>query len=81
MYSTSILFCDGLDYGLLRSDASDVVEQVRGQANVSVMEYDGKTVQARVPLHLLAKGFLFPENKGLRKMAQSGGNGSMHISH
>lgn len=81
MHSTQILFEDGLDYGLLRSDAPEVVRQVRAQDGVAVVEFDGTTVYARVPLHLLAKGFLFPDNKGLRKMAQSGGNGSLHISH
>lgn len=81
MYSTQILFAEGLDYGLLRSDAPDVVLQVRAQDGVTVLEFDGKTVHARVPLRLLAHGFLFPENRGLRKIAQSGGNGSLHISH
>ena len=83
LYSTSIYFAEGLDFGVLRSDAPDVVRQVRALADsgVEIEDCNGAAIQARIPLQMLAQGMIFPENKGLRKMAQSGGNGSLHISH
>ena len=87
MKSTNIRFEDGLDYGVLRSDSPKVVQTVCMQSQISpeivildIGEGAG-SIRAQIPLTLLAQGFLFPGNKGLRKMADSGGNGSLHISH
>lgn len=85
--STNIRFEEGLDYGVVRSNSPEVVQRICTQsqidADIVILEIDRQAngICAQVPLNLLAQGILFPENKGLRKMANSGGNGSMHISH
>lgn len=70
-----------MDHCVLCSDCPDVVARVHAQPGVTVVGGGEGQVCAHIPLHVLAQGFLFPENKGLRKMAESGGNGSIHISH
>lgn len=87
MESTNIRFEEGLDYGVVRSNSPEVVQRICTQSQIEAeivildIDREGDRICARVPLNLLAKGILFPENKGLRKMANSGGNGSMFISH
>lgn len=87
MESTNIIFGEGLDYGELRSNSAAVVQSICVQSQISpevvIVDIDEKagSIHARIPLELLAQGILFPENKGLWKMANSGGNGSIHISH
>lgn len=87
MESTNILFEEGLDYGVLRSNSAEVVQSICTQSQISpeivIVDIDERagSIHAQIPLKLLAQGILFPGNKGLWKMANSGGNGSIHISH
>jgi len=85
--STNIRFEDGLDHAVVRSNSPEVVQLICTQSQIEpgivIIDIDraGREICAQVPLALLARGMLFPENKGLWKMANSGGNGSLFISH
>lgn len=85
--STNIRFEDGMDHAVVRSNAAEVVQLICTQSQIEpgivIVELDrnAKEICAQIPLALLARGMLFPENKGLWKMANSGGNGSLFISH
>ena len=87
MESTNIRFEDGLDHAVVRSNSPEVVQLICTQSQIEpgivIIDIDraGREICAQVPLALLARGMLFPENKGLWKMANSGGNGSLFISH
>lgn len=85
--STNIRFEEGLDHAVVRSNSPEVVQRICTQSQIEpgivILDIDreAKEICAQVPLVLLAKGFLFPKNKGLWKMANSGGNGSLFIAH
>lgn len=87
MKSTNIRFEEGLDYGFVRSNSPEVVKDIYGlsKANRDVVILDidlfADRIQARVPLTMLETGMLFKDDKGIRKMAVSGGNGAVHIYH
>ena len=87
MHATNIRFEDGLDYGVVRSNLPEVLQSICARSQCSpeivILDIDRAAgwIVAQIPLHLLAQGLLFPGNKGLWKMANSGGNGSVFISH
>lgn len=87
MKSTNIRFEEGLDYGFVRSNSPEVVKDIYGlsKANRDVVILDidlfADRIQARIPLTMLEEGKLFKDDKGIRKMAVSGGNGAVHIYH
>lgn len=87
MKQTNIRFEEGLDYGFVRSNSPEVVRDIYGLSkenrDVVILDIDLFTdrIKARVPLSMIEKGLLFKDDKGIRKMAVSGGNGTVHINH
>ena len=87
MESTNIRFEEGLDHAVVRSNSTEVVQRICTQSQIEPgivilsIDREAREICAQGPLTLLAKGLLFPENTGLWKMANSGGNGSFFISH
>lgn len=87
MKSTNIRFEEGLDYGFVRSNSPEVVRDIyslsKSNRDIVILDIDlfADKIQARVPLTMLENGTLFKGDKGIRKMAFTGGNGAVHISH
>ena len=87
MKQTNIRFEEGLDYGFVRSNSPEVVRDIYGLSkenrDVVILDIDLFTdrIKARVPLSMIEQGLLFKDDKGIRKMAISGGNGTVHINH
>ena len=87
MQSTHIRFEEGLDYGYVSSNSPEIVQDIYGLSkahrDVVILDIDlfADRIQARVPLAMLERGMLFQNDKGVQKLAVSGGNGTVHISH
>lgn len=87
MKQTNIRFEEGLDYGFVRSNSPEVVRDIYGLSkenrDVVILDIDlfADRIKARVPLSMIEQGLLFKDDKGIRKMAISGGNGTVHINH
>ena len=87
MKQTNIRFEEGLDYGFVRSNSPEVVRDIYGLSrenrDVVILDIDlfADRIKERVPLSMIEQVLLFKDDKGSRKMAISGGNGTVHINH
>ena len=61
----------------------DIYGLSRENRDVVILDIDlfVDRIKARVPLSMIEQGLLFKDDKGIRKMAISGGNGTVHINH